>query len=245
MADNLRRPYLLLVEDEVNLARTISFNLEQEGYRVDQAHFLSAARLHLPRVTYDLVVLDVMLPDGSGLDFLRELRAAGNHTPILVLTARTATTDVVHGLRTGADDYLGKPFALDELLSRIAALLRRQAWVDKTPENARMAVFGDNRIDLDTGTAETRHGTVQLTETELRLLRYFVHHRGEDLPRQRLLAEVWDLAVADGASSRTLDNFVLCLRRHLETDPAKPVHFRTVYGTGYRFHPGEGGSFTR
>lgn len=244
MADSLRGRNLLLVEDEIGLAQTITFNLEQEGYRVDQAHALAAARLLLPRVSYDLVVLDIMLPDGSGLDFLRELRHAGNHTPILVLTARTTTSDVVEGLRTGADDYLGKPFALDELLSRIEALLRRQTWAETTCESVRIAVFGKNRIDLGTGVADTPYGRAQLTETELRLLRYFVSHRGEDLQRQRLLSEVWDLAVSDGASSRTLDNFVLCLRRHLEVDPAKPVHIRTVYGTGYRFHAGEGSSFT-
>ncbi|MFW5860563.1 MAG: response regulator transcription factor [Planctomycetota bacterium] len=229
---------ILLVEDEENLAHFITLNLESEGYRVAHAGNLAEARSRRAQEAFDLTVLDLMLPDGSGLQLLDELRRTSSDELVLVLTAKSTTDDVIRGLRSGADDYLAKPFALEEFLLRVEALLRRRQITAGHGSRRRLA-FGGNRVDLVSGEATTVHGPARLTETELRLLRCFLAHRGEDLRRQELLAEVWELPTERGASSRSLDNFVLRLRRLLELDPTRPVYFRTVYGIGYRFDPGE------
>jgi DNA-binding response OmpR family regulator len=235
---------LLLVEDEAHVAESIVFNLVREGYRVDTVADIAGARRAWETGRHGLVILDVMLPDGSGFDLLAERRAAGSRAPVLMLTARAGTADVVRGLELGADDYLAKPFAVAELLSRIAALLRRRGWDTPAADEPARAAFGGNRVDLATGAADTGRGPAQLTEMETKLLRCFIRHRGEELSREFLLAEVWDLAVEQGARSRTLDTFVMRLRKLLEPDPAAPVHFRTVYGVGYKFLPGDGAEFS-
>lgn len=235
---------ILLVEDEDNLARNIAFNLEQDGHEVTIAGTLAAARTAYRHTSVELIVLDRKLPDGSGLDLLQEVRRANDPTPVLVLTARSATSEVVAGLRSGADDYMGKPFALDEFLLRVAALLRRTHRAERSSPPSRSAAFGGNQVDLETGRARTVHGTCELTGTELRLLRYFVAHRGEDLSRQELLTAVWDLPAAGRGRSRTLDTFMLRLRQRFERNPRHPEHFRTAHGVGYRFHPGAGAAFT-
>ncbi|MFW5828656.1 MAG: response regulator transcription factor [Planctomycetota bacterium] len=228
---------ILLVEDEENLAHFIALNLESDGHRVARAADLAGAYLLREQQGFDLVVLDLMLPDGDGLQLLEAMRATGDDCLVLVLTARNTTDDVIRGLRGGADDYLAKPFALDEFLLRVEALLRRRrASIEQAAP--RHLAFAGNRVDLVSGEATTVHGPARLTGTELRLLRYLLAHRGEDLGRKQLLTEVWDLATAHGASSRSLDNFVLRLRRLLEYDPGKPACFHTVYGVGYRFDPG-------
>jgi len=227
-------PELLLVEDEAHVAETLTFNLEREGFRVEHTADVAAARSAWEAGGHRLVILDVMLPDGSGFDLLAERRAAGSRVPVLMLTARSGTPDLVRGLELGADDYLGKPFAIEELLSRIAALLRRAGW-DAPAAPATTATFGGTRVDLSTGEAETPRGPARLTEMETRLLRCFLDHPGEELSRAFLLAEVWDLPVERGARSRTLDTFVMRLRKLLELNPAEPKHLRTVYGVGYKF----------
>jgi DNA-binding response OmpR family regulator len=173
MADAFHGRHLLLVGDGSRLAGSLARSLQEQGSRVDQAHSLAAARCCLRSAAYDLLLLDAMLPDGDGLAFLGELRGSGNHVPVLVLATHIVTAEVVHGLRSGADDCLGRPFALDELLLRVAALLRRQAWTEPPVAAVRNAAFGGNRVDLATGLAETPHGRLRLSETELRLLRYF------------------------------------------------------------------------
>lgn len=232
-------PLILLVEDEDHLAETLWFNLRAEGYEPIRAADLASARAALTEHRFALILLDVMLPDGSGFELAAELRARGERVPVLMLTARTTTSDVVHGLEQGADDYLGKPFALEELFSRMAALLRRQSW--QTTTNTATAdgliVVGACNIDSRTGNADTLRGPVQLTDVELKLLRYFVAHPDQDLGRDRLLEAVWGLPSSSGARSRTLDTFVMRLRKIIEADPADPMHFRTVYGLGYRFTP--------
>ncbi|MGE0431530.1 MAG: response regulator transcription factor [Planctomycetota bacterium] len=233
---------ILLIEDEEHLAFTLSFNLEQEGYKVDVATDLATAR-RLVNTTYGLIVLDLMLPDGSGVDFTRELRQQGSRMGILMLTALGRPEDVVTGLDAGADDYVVKPFTLDVLLGRVRALLRRRKWDTEAvlPEDYS---FGANRVNLITGDVKPDKdgdddaADQRMTELELRLLRYFVMHANQPVSRQDLLEAVWDLPPT--SSTRTVDNFIVRLRRRFEVDPANPRHVITVHGVGYRFipHPG-------
>lgn len=228
---------ILLVEDEQHLAFNLSFNLEAEGYQVDVAETLAGARERLEPAPA-LILLDVMLPDGNGFEFTRELREAENLVPILMLTAKGTPDDIVSGLEAGADDYLTKPFELTELTSRIAAMLRRRAW-----ETQRLGPvvstgqgryeFSGNEIDFEKRQASSRDKTVRLTDLELRLMQYFIEHENEPISREQLLETVWELPPA--TNTRTVDNFLVRLRRLFEEDPASPRHFLTVRGVGYRF----------
>lgn len=229
---------LLVVEDEQHLAFSLEFNFAAEGYDVAVATCLAEARANLGEASYDLIVLDMMLPDGLGIDLCRELRLAGDHTPVLFLTAKGAPDDVVAGLDAGADDYVTKPFVLQELLTRVAAMLRRQRWNDAAPAPGaiRAIEFGDgNRVDFETREARARGEAVSLTDLELRLLRFFVERQSLVVSRQELLEEVWGLA--GDTNTRTVDNFLVRLRRLFEADPSRPAHFVTVRGVGYRFVP--------
>ncbi|NRA38411.1 MAG: response regulator transcription factor [Planctomycetes bacterium] len=231
---------VLLIEDEISLAETMCFNLESEGYQVDHAASLTAARSVITlsataNTEYDLIILDVMLPDGNGVDFAHELRKQHNHTPILMLTALNSTSNVVDGLEAGADDYMSKPFALAELLVRIKALLRRQ--IHSRPKLAATTQhsFGRLLIDLRNGNVTGGKKDFMITDIELKLLNYFLQHPLEELSRDDIMTAVWD--VPSSVKSRTLDNFVMRLRKLFEVKHADPKHFLTVYGVGYRFVP--------
>jgi len=227
---------ILMVEDEEHLSSTLSFILEAEDYEVAVAEDLTGARARVAEQQWELIILDVMLGEENGFDLLEEMRERDDHTPVLMLTARADTPDVVAGLGLGADDYLGKPFEVDELLVRVAALLRRSRWQrSRAPDET--IVFGGNRVDARSGLAQTATGQQRLTDQELKLLRFFAAHPHEELSRQRLLEAVWDLPAGSAARSRSLDTFMMRLRKHFEADPADPEFFRTVYGVGYRFTP--------
>jgi DNA-binding response OmpR family regulator len=229
---------LLLVEDEEHLAFSLRFNLEAEGFAVDHAASLAAAHGWLASTSYDAFVLDVMLPDGDGIDFCRQLRSAGDRSPILILTALGTTADVVRGLEAGADDYVTKPFAWPELLGRLMALLRRQRWdrlLASAPPRGQVRFGAGHLVDLDRGHAYTNGQQVQLTDLEFALLAFFLTHPNQAIPRERLLEEVWRLPGT--LQTRTVDNFLVRLRRQFERDPAHPEHFQTVRGAGYRFRP--------
>jgi two-component system, OmpR family, alkaline phosphatase synthesis response regulator PhoP len=229
---------LLVVEDEEHLAFSLQFNFEAEGYAVTVATCLRDARGHLADASYDLIVLDMMLPDGLGIDLCRELRVGGDHTPVLFLTAKGAPDDVVAGLDAGADDYVTKPFVLVELLTRVAAMLRRQRWNDSAPAAGGVDVFefgSGNRVDFSTHEATAHGQPVSLTDLELRLLRFFSERQSLVVSRQELLEDVWGLA--GDTNTRTVDNFLVRLRRLFEVDPSRPAHFVTVRGVGYRFVP--------
>lgn len=230
-----RTSRILVVEDEEHLAFALRFNLEAEGYEVAHAATLGDARARLDAKPVDVIVLDVMLPDGSGVGFCRALRTRGDRTPVLMLTAKNTSADVVRGLESGADDYLGKPFDLAVLLARVEVLLRRQAWTDEADEPEASYVFGPHEIDFANHRVHTRGMTHEPTELELRLLRYFVSRANEVVPREELLQEVW--GVSPNSQTRTVDNFVVRLRRWFEEDPGTPRIFTTVRGVGYRFSP--------
>lgn len=231
---------LLVVEDEQHLAAGLKLNFELEGYVVDMAASARKAGELLMQRGYDAIILDVMLPDATGFELCRRLRDGGNFTPVLMLTAMDSTEDRVTGLEVGADDYLIKPFELSELLARVRSLLRRRSWERQQPAGRGVSAtapirFGGAEIDSERQEATMDGEEVKLTRLEFDLLRYFAEHPGRVISRQELQEQVWKLA--NYPNSRMVDNFIMRLRRHFERDPALPVHFVSVRGSGYKFVP--------
>ncbi|MEI6306301.1 MAG: response regulator transcription factor [Deltaproteobacteria bacterium] len=226
------KPHIMLVEDEIHLARGICFNLEQEGFRV--SHFESGEKAieALNVESFNLMILDVMLPGMDGFQVCRAVRKVDPRVPILMLTARSDDTDRVEGLENGADDYLTKPFNLVEFLLRVKGMLRRSSWYRPEPVEEAYR-FGVNEVYLLSYRARTAQGEIDLTEMEVRVLSLFFTKEGEIIPRGELLHSVW--GYNSDTETRTLDNFIVRLRRYFEPDPAKPVHFQTVRKVGYRF----------
>lgn len=231
----MTQPHLLLVEDEDHIAQGIIFNLEEEGYRVIHVKTGAAALEQLQRGGFALVILDLMLPDMNGLEICRKLRERDKRLPVLILTARGDEQDRVKGLALGADDYLTKPFNLTEFLLRVQGMLRRSEWYLPPKVVGEHYRFGANQIDFATRQATTPRGMIDLTELEVRMLRIFFAREDEPLTRQELLESVW--GVSPDSETRTLDNFIVRLRKYFEPDPSRPVHFLTVRGRGYRFVP--------
>ena len=236
-----RASRILVVEDEAHIADGVRFNLEQEGYEVEVVgDGRSAVDLltHAEGSTglpFDLVILDLMLPEMSGFEVARRTRASGNFVAILMLTAKDDGPDIVRGLEEGADDYLTKPFRLEELLARVRVLLRRRRWdgVESASEPLPDVEVGRSVIHFDRFSIETPDGTVTLTTREVGLLRALVDREGETVTRGELLQEVWGLR--PDTKTRVIDSFIVRLRRYLETDPARPEHIVSVRGRGYRF----------
>lgn len=233
------RARILLIEDEAHLAAGLKLNLELEGYDVDTARTLRETGALLVQASrYDLIILDVMLPDGDGFALCKKLRTAGDYTPVIMLTARTSPDDRVRGLDTGADDYLAKPFELPELLARVRSHLRRRTWSarDSAGEGAGGVLqFGQARINFDTHEAAAFGKPVRLTQLELDLLQYFARHPGRVLLREELLEQVWKLRNAP--NTRTVDNFIVRLRKYFEPKPERPQFFLSHRGAGYKFVP--------
>jgi DNA-binding response OmpR family regulator len=226
------KPHILLVEDEIHLARGICFNLEEEGFRVSHFDSGEKALVTLEVEHFDLIILDVMLPGMDGFQVCRAIRKLDPRVPILMLTARSEDSDRVEGLENGADDYLTKPFNLMEFLLRVKGMLRRSSWYRPEPVEEGYR-FGDNEVFLLSYRARTAQGEIDLTEMEVRVLSLFFHKEGEIIPRGELLHSVW--GYTSDTETRTLDNFIVRLRRYFEPDPGKPLHFQTVRGVGYRF----------
>jgi two-component system alkaline phosphatase synthesis response regulator PhoP len=222
---------ILIVEDEPGLRLTLGDRLRREGYLVETAEDGDEGLRRATAEPFHLLVLDVMLPGRSGFDVCRELRQAKILTPVLMLTARGQTIDKVTGLKLGADDYLTKPFDMNELLARVEALLRRAAQpLHRATPSYR---FGGIEVDFQR-TEVRRNGTpLAMTAKELQLLRFFIEHRGETLSRERLLNEVWGYEVTP--STRTVDVHVAWLRQKLEDNPKNPRFIVTIHGLGYKF----------
>ncbi|NVB38019.1 response regulator transcription factor [Pseudenhygromyxa sp. WMMC2535] len=232
-------PRLLVVEDDRNLGTGLKLNFELEGYTVDLVHSVREAGAQLLESgRYAAIILDVMLPDNDegGFVLCRKLRDAGDFTPVLMLTARDRTNDRVRGLEAGADDYLVKPFELDELLARVRSLLRRRDWEQQVSEEPRERLYiGTAQIDFAARTCETGGEEIKLTALEFDLLRYFAENPNRVLSRQELQQKVWKLD--NYPNSRMVDNFILRLRKHFEEDPKNPRYFVSVRGAGYKFVP--------
>jgi DNA-binding response OmpR family regulator len=231
-------PRVLIVEDEHHLAEGLRFNLEAEGFSADVVEDGERAleRLLDPAQTFDLVVLDVMLPGRDGFAVATELRQKQNFVPILMLTARGRPEDVLKGFAAGADDYLAKPTELAILLARIGGLLRRSAWTRNgaraEPRQDRFS-FAGRTIDFDTLELTVGDHVLQLTLMEANLLRYLIEHEGKAISRKTMLEQVWGLH--EDTDTRAIDNFIVRLRRYIEKEPARPRHLLTVRGVGYRF----------
>ncbi len=222
---------VLLVEDEAALARTLGDMLHAEGYQVETRRDGALALDAASHGTHDLILLDVMLPSMDGFEVSSNLRKRGINTPIIMLTARDELRDKVGGLRSGADDYLTKPFEAEELLARIEALLRR-TYKDVGSELMSYE-FGDVQIDFARNRLIRNQTPTDLAEQESQLLRYLVRHRGEVVSREALLTEVWGYRSI--RFTRTVDVHVAWLRQKIEPNPKSPRYITTVRGKGYRF----------
>jgi len=230
-------PNILVVEDEAHIAEGLQFNLEGEGYAVELAPDgrIASERLAQAGPGFDLVILDLMLPEMSGYEVVRRMRAAGNFTPVLILTAKDDPADVVRGLEDGADDYLNKPFRLEELLARVRGVLRRRRWDGASGGDgaAPSVAVGESTVHFDRFEIERSGDTIELTTKEAALLRVLIDREGEAVPRGDLLQEVWGLR--PDTRTRVVDSFIVRLRRYLEPDPSRPRHIVAVRGHGYRF----------
>ncbi|SEG37430.1 two component transcriptional regulator, winged helix family [Bryocella elongata] len=236
-------PLIAVIEDEDHLAQALIFNLEAEGYRTHHEAEGDAALKWLTTTPEApaAVLLDVMLPKRDGFSIVRSLREAGRYLPVMLLTARGRSEDIVQGFAAGADDYLPKPFELNVLLARLSALLRRMHWQTPATTGSNPAAeadspslaLGDRVIDLAELQVRSPTETIHLTLMEADLLRYLLDRPNKIISRKELLENVW--RVREDTDTRAIDNFIVRLRRYLEPDPANPVHLLTVRGVGYRF----------
>ncbi|PSR02102.1 MAG: DNA-binding response regulator [Bacteroidetes bacterium SW_11_45_7] len=223
---------ILLVEDEQSLRENISMNLEMDGYEVVAVGDGAKAVDTFQQQRFDLIILDVMLPEMDGFAVCEKIRLENEEVPVLFLTAKDASQDKVSGFKLGADDYLTKPFNLEELMLRVSALLKRQKKQEGTTEQ-HIYEFDNNRINFDSYKAEGNNGSFRMTNREAKLLKLLIDKKGEVVSRQQILQNVWGYDVFP--STRTIDNFILKFRKYFETDPKNPSHFHSVRGVGYQF----------
>jgi|ERR1019366_2367391 two-component system alkaline phosphatase synthesis response regulator PhoP len=225
--------HILLVEDEEHLLKTILLNLELEGYSVTTAINGIEAVNKFGKGYFDLVILDVMLPEMNGFDVCEAIRKENTEIPILFLTAKGSSSDRVQGLKLGADDYLTKPFNLEELLLRVQILLRRNK--NSIPEkDIELYVFGDNEINFVSyeikGVNDLK---TEISKREIALLKLLIKRKGEVVSREEILDSVWGTDVYP--SSRTIDNYILAFRKYFEKNQREPLHFQSIRGVGYKF----------
>jgi len=231
---------ILVIEDDDGTAEEIVTALDERGYVLDRAADGNQGLERARTGAWDVLVIDRMLPGLDGLAVIETLRGEGIRTPVLVLSALSAVNDRVRGLRAGGDDYLAKPFHLQEFLLRVRAILRRWDWYRASVRapGAEILKFAGNEVDFRAFRGRSWNGEVQeLTEKEAMILKVLAETPGEIVSREDLLEKVWGYDVFP--STRTVDNFILRLRKRFERDPANPVHFLTVWGVGYRFMSGD------
>ncbi|GIW92267.1 MAG: DNA-binding response regulator [Pirellulaceae bacterium] len=238
MGAKAAKPHILVVEDEAHLAVGIKFNLEREGYRVTLVGDGNSALETLERdESIDLVILDLMLPRLSGYAVCQKLRESGRDIPVLILTARTLTEDRIRGFDVGANQYLTKPFDLEELLSRVRNLTqlsqRLKAARGDQHQQLKEFTFDDNVVNFQTHRVTVRGQPARLTTLEMKLLEYFVRNAGRVISRAELLENVWN--ASPNITTRAVDQFVMRLRKIFEPDPANPRYFVTVRDAGYLF----------
>ena len=221
---------ILIIEDEAQMRSGLKDNLEFEGYAVDVAEDGQIGLDKSLSKSYDLIILDVMLPKLSGFDVCKKIRERGIKTPIIMLTAKGEEIDKVLGLELGADDYVTKPFSLRELLARVKAILRR---TDESTSKAQQKItIGKLEIDFNSYTAMVEGKSVAMTHKEYEIVKYLWQHKGATVSRDNLLEEVW--GYDDYPTTRTVDNFILKLRQKIEINPNRPKHILTVHGIGYK-----------
>ena len=231
-----KRHSILIVEDEENLQEALKLNLELEGYEVGGCLNGSSALDRIHQEHFDLIILDVMLPDMDGIQVCEAIRLQQYDTPILMLSAKGSSADRVLGLKKGADDYLAKPFNLEELLLRVEKLIRKNEQSQIKSDETDVLSFGKNRIDFPALNSVNHAGqTIALTKKEAMLLKLLMDNRNEVITRERILQTVWGYNVYP--TTRTIDNFILNFRKYYEPDPRQPRHFLSVRGMGYKFVP--------
>lgn len=227
---------ILLAEDEESLRDMISLNLELEGYLVVKTGDGKTALDKALSERFDLIILDVMLPEISGFSVCESIRLENPKVPILFLTAKNASSDRVTGLKLGADDYLSKPFDLEELLLRVSSLIQRGIERSLVQEVSNHFVFGRNKIDFNTYEIINYKGEQHtLSRKEILLLKLLTDRKGEVVSRKTILEKVWGYDIFP--STRTIDNFILMFRKYFEENPKEPVYFHSIRGVGYKFTP--------
>ncbi|HLD54499.1 MAG TPA: response regulator transcription factor [Sediminibacterium sp.] len=225
---------VLVVEDELNLHEALKLNLEMEGYEVTSAFDGNEALKKVENAYFDLIIMDVMLPELDGISVTESIRVHNNEVPILMLSAKNAPADKVLGLKKGADDYLTKPFNLDELLIRVAKLIEKNKRLQVKESIGDQYQFGKNLIDFKAQDAITWNGLrVDLSKKEAMLLKLLIENKGEVVTREKILQVVWGYNVYP--TTRTIDNFILSFRKYFEEDSRNPVYFHSVRGVGYKY----------
>jgi DNA-binding response OmpR family regulator len=232
---------ILIVEDDEHIAEGLKLNLSLQGYEVAISGSGTLALQMWKEWNPHLIVLDIMLPGLDGLSVLRHIRLVDERIPVLILSAKGGADDKIKGFSYGVDDYLAKPFNLDEFLVRIERLMTRSSWslghssIDAQEERAEemQYTFGGNTIDFEQMTADCRQGLIHLTEQEVRLLKVFIANRGKPLSRKTLLEVGW--GYSGGTTTRTVDNFIVRLRKYFEEDAQNPLYFKSLRSVGYLF----------
>lgn len=225
---------ILLVEDEENLQEALKLNLELEGYEITGAYDGVEALQAVQKEHFDLIILDVMLPELDGITVCETIRLSNPDIPILILSARNSSADRVLGLKKGADDYLTKPFNLEELLLRVNNLIKKSERLSSKQPLPEIYSFGKNKIDFKASEAFTKSGEkITLTKKEIMLLKLLIENKNEVVTREKILQVVWGYNVYP--TTRTIDNFILNFRKYFEEDSRDPIYFHSVRGVGYKF----------
>lgn len=231
---NEKKVSILLVEDEENLHESLKLNLELEGYEVTSAFDGNQALEAVKAEYFDLIILDVMLPEVDGIAVSETIRISNNEVPILMLSAKSTSADKILGLKKGADDYLTKPFNLEELLIRIQKLISKNLRLQDKTTVGNTYTFGENIIDFKAQEAQTKYaGKIQLSKKEAMLLKLLIENKNEVVPREKILQSVWGYNVYP--TTRTIDNFILNFRKYFEKDSRNPQYFQSVRGVGYKY----------
>jgi len=225
---------ILLVEDEENLHEALRLNLELEGYQVVSAMDGMQALKALQNQYFDLMILDIMLPEMDGIEVLETIRVQNNDLPVLILSAKNTSADRVMGLKKGADDYLTKPFNLEELLLRVQKLIEKNKKLLDKETVGEIYQFGKNAVDFKAQEAINKNGEhIQLSKKEAMLLKLLFENKNEVVPREKILQTVWGYNVYP--TTRTIDNFILSFRKYFEEDSRNPKYFHSVRGVGYKY----------
>ncbi len=238
------KPSILLVEDEENLHETLKLNFQLEGYSVTSAYDGAAAMKAVENEYFDLIVMDVMLPEMDGFSVTQNIRLTNNEVPILILSAKNNSEDKIRGLKKGADDYLTKPFNLEELLLRVQKLINKAKKLQDRSNLGETYSFGGHTINFKAQEAITAIGEkIELSKKEAMLLKLLIENKNEVVPREKILQSVWGYNVYP--TTRTIDNFILNFRKYFEEDSRSPKYFHSVRGVGYKYQSPlspEGGS---
>jgi two-component system alkaline phosphatase synthesis response regulator PhoP len=234
MAFDNTKGSILLVEDEENLHEALKLNLEMDGYEVSSAFDGNEAIKAVANEYFDLIIMDVMLPEMDGISVTETIRVNNNEVPILMLSAKNTSADRVLGLKKGADDYLTKPFNLEELLLRVEKLIQKNKKLQDKETVGDVYEFGNNRIDFKAQDAVSYKGEqIQLSKKEAMLLKLLIENKNEVVTREKILQVVWGYNVYP--TTRTIDNFILSFRKYFEEDSRNPIYFHSVRGVGYKY----------